>query len=45
MKLSEMATELEAARQLVYYAASMKDSGKRCGFRSWYGKNKICKSR
>ena len=27
MKLSEMATELEAARQLVYYAASMKDSG------------------
>ena len=30
MKLSEMKVELEAARQLTYYAASLKDSGKRC---------------
>ncbi|MEE9252409.1 MAG: acyl-CoA dehydrogenase family protein [Thermodesulfobacteriota bacterium] len=30
MKLSEMASKIEAARQLVYYASSMKDSGKRC---------------
>lgn len=30
MKLSEMAAKLEAARQLVYHAASMKDTGKRC---------------
>lgn len=30
MKLSEMAAKLEAARQLTYYACSMKDSGKRC---------------
>ena len=30
LKLSEMASRLEAARQLVYYACAMKDSGKRC---------------
>jgi (2S)-methylsuccinyl-CoA dehydrogenase len=30
MKLSEMASKLEAARQLVYYACDMKDTGKRC---------------
>jgi len=30
LKLSEMASRLEAARQLVYYACSMKDTGKRC---------------
>jgi len=29
-KLSDMATEIEAARQLTYYACAMKDSGKRC---------------
>jgi len=30
MKLSEMASKLEASRQLVYYACDMKDTGKRC---------------
>ena len=30
LKLSEMASKLEAARQLVYYACSMKDTGRRC---------------
>ena len=30
LKLSEMASRLEAARQLVHYACSMKDTGKRC---------------
>jgi (2S)-methylsuccinyl-CoA dehydrogenase len=30
MKLSEMASRLQAARQLVYYACGMKDTGKRC---------------
>jgi alkylation response protein AidB-like acyl-CoA dehydrogenase len=30
LKLSEMASRLEAARQLVYYACSMKDTQKRC---------------
>ncbi len=30
MKLSEMATKVQAARQLVYYACNMKDKGKRC---------------
>jgi (2S)-methylsuccinyl-CoA dehydrogenase len=30
LKLSEMASRLEAARQLVYYACSMKDTHKRC---------------
>lgn len=30
LKLSEMASKLEAARQLVYYACSMKNKGKRC---------------
>ena len=29
-KLADMATEIEAARQLTYYAALMKDTGKRC---------------
>lgn len=29
-KLAEMRTRLEAARQLTYYAARMKDTGKRC---------------
>ncbi|MEK7205472.1 MAG: acyl-CoA dehydrogenase family protein [candidate division NC10 bacterium] len=29
-KLADMATEIEAARQLTYYACAMKDSGKRC---------------
>ncbi len=29
-KLAHMATELEAARQLTWYAARMKDTGKRC---------------
>ena len=30
MKLSEMASRLQAARQLVYFACDMKDTGKRC---------------
>ena len=30
MKLSEMATKVQAARQLVHYACSMKDEGRRC---------------
>src|SRR5262245_20556076 len=29
-KLAHMATEIEAARQLTYYASAMKDTGKRC---------------
>src|SRR5574341_53220 len=29
-KLADMATDIEAARQLTYYACAMKDSGKRC---------------
>lgn len=29
-KIAEMATQLEAARQLVYHAACLKDAGKRC---------------
>ncbi len=29
-KLADMATEIQAARQLTYYAASMKDTGRRC---------------
>lgn len=29
-KLADMATEIEAARQLTYYACAMKDSGRRC---------------
>ena len=44
MKLSEMATELEAARQLVYYAASMKDSGKRCDLEAGMAKIKSAKA-
>ena len=44
MKLSEMATELEAARQLVYYAASMKDSGDRCDLEAGMAKIKSAKA-
>ncbi|MEC9381626.1 MAG: acyl-CoA dehydrogenase family protein [Thermodesulfobacteriota bacterium] len=44
MKLSEMAVELEAARQLVYYAASMKDSGKRCDLEAGMAKVKAAKA-
>ncbi|HJZ87428.1 MAG TPA: acyl-CoA dehydrogenase family protein [Polyangia bacterium] len=29
-KLAHMATDIEAARQLTYYASAMKDTGKRC---------------
>ena len=29
-KLADMATEIQAARQLTHYAASMKDTGRRC---------------
>jgi (2S)-methylsuccinyl-CoA dehydrogenase len=29
-KLADMATEVQAARQLTYYAAAMKDTGRRC---------------
>lgn len=29
-KLADMATEIQAARQLTYYAATMKDTGRRC---------------
>lgn len=29
-KLADMATEIQAARQLTYYAADMKDTGRRC---------------
>ena len=44
MKLSEMATELEASRQQVYYAASMKDSGKRCDLEAGMAKVKSAKA-
>jgi (2S)-methylsuccinyl-CoA dehydrogenase len=44
MKLSEMAVELEAARQLVYYAASMKDSGVRCDLEAGMAKIKAAKA-
>ena len=44
MKLSEMATELEASRQLVYYAASMKDSGKRSDLEAGMAKVKSAKA-
>jgi alkylation response protein AidB-like acyl-CoA dehydrogenase len=37
-KLAHMAIELEAARQLTYYAASQKDSGKRCDFEAGMAK-------
>jgi (2S)-methylsuccinyl-CoA dehydrogenase len=40
MKLSEMKVELEAARQLTYYAASLKDSGKRCDLEAGMAKVK-----
>ena len=44
MKLSEMSVELEDARQLVYYAASMKDSGKRCDLEAGMAKVKAAKA-
>lgn len=37
-KLADMATEIEAARQLTYYAAKMKDTGKRCDLEAGMGK-------
>ena len=37
-KIAKMATELEAGRQLCYYAAQMKDSGKRCDLEAGYAK-------
>ncbi len=37
-KLAHMATELEAARQLCYYAAECKDEGKRCDLEAGYAK-------
>jgi alkylation response protein AidB-like acyl-CoA dehydrogenase len=37
-KLAHMATELEAARQLCYYAAGAKDEGKRCDLEAGYAK-------
>jgi (2S)-methylsuccinyl-CoA dehydrogenase len=37
-KLAHMATELEAARQLCYYAASVKDRGGRCDLEAGYAK-------
>lgn len=44
MKLSEMKVELEAARQLTYYAASLKDSGKRCDLEAGMAKVKAAKA-
>ncbi len=37
-KLAHMVVELEAARQLAYYAASQKDTGKRCDFEAGMAK-------
>jgi alkylation response protein AidB-like acyl-CoA dehydrogenase len=37
-KLAHMATELEAARQLCYFAAAAKDEGKRCDLEAGYAK-------
>jgi (2S)-methylsuccinyl-CoA dehydrogenase len=37
-KLAHMATELEAARQLCYYAAAQKDAGGRCDLEAGYAK-------
>jgi (2S)-methylsuccinyl-CoA dehydrogenase len=37
-KLAHCATELEAARQLCYYAASCKDEGRRCDLEAGYAK-------
>jgi (2S)-methylsuccinyl-CoA dehydrogenase len=37
-KIAHMATELEAARQLCYYAASCKDEGRRCDLEAGYAK-------
>ena len=39
-----MATEFEAESQLVYYAASMKDSGKRCDLEAGMAKIKSAKA-
>ena len=44
MKLSEMKVELEAARQLTYYAAALKDSGKRCDLEAGMAKVKAAKA-
>jgi (2S)-methylsuccinyl-CoA dehydrogenase len=44
MKLSDMKVELEAARQLTYYAASLKDSGKRCDLEAGMAKVKAAKA-
>ena len=44
MKLSEMKVELEAARQLTYYAASLKDSDKRCDLEAGMAKVKAAKA-
>ena len=44
MKLSEMKVELEAAVQLTYYAASLKDSGKRCDLEAGMAKVKAAKA-
>ena len=44
MKLSEKKVELEAARQLTYYAASLKDSGKRCDLEAGMAKVKAAKA-
>jgi len=37
-KLAHMAVEIEAARQLAYFAASQKDSGKRCDYEAGLAK-------
>jgi alkylation response protein AidB-like acyl-CoA dehydrogenase len=37
-KIADMATEIEAARQLVWYAASRKDQGGRCDFEAGMAK-------
>ncbi len=37
-KLAHMAVEIEAARQLAYFAASQKDTGKRCDFEAGMAK-------
>jgi alkylation response protein AidB-like acyl-CoA dehydrogenase len=37
-KLAHMAVEIEAARQLAYYAASQKDTGKRCDYEAGLAK-------
>ena len=37
-KLAHMVVELEAARQLAYYAAAQNDTGKRCDFEAGMAK-------